>query len=100
VAQTSLERRSRIEALLRERLAAVHVEVLDESALHAGHAGAAGGAGHFRALVVSSRFEGRSLVERQRLVYAALAELMRAEIHALALRTLTPEQWQADAAGA
>lgn len=94
------ERRSRIETLLRERLAAAHVEVIDESHLHAGHAGAAGGAGHYRALVVSPRFEGLSLVARQRLVYAALAELMPAEIHALALRTLTPGQWQADAARA
>ena len=93
------ERRSRIEALLRERLAAEHVEVIDESHLHAGHAGAAGGAGHFRTVVVSPRFEGKGLVERQRLVYAALAEMLSAEIHALAMRTLTPEQWSADAAG-
>ena len=89
------DRRSRIEVLLRERLAAQHVEVVDESHLHAGHAGAAGGAGHFRTLIVSTRFEGKSLVERQRLVYGALSELMRDEIHALAMRTLTPEQWQA-----
>ena len=100
MAQPPFERRSRIEALLRERLAAVHVEVVDESALHAGHAGAAGGAGHFRALVVSPRFEGKSLVERQRLVYGALGEMLKLEIHALAMRTLTPEQWQAGAAGA
>ena len=95
--QPSLERRSRIESLLRERLAAQHVEVIDESVLHAGHAGAAGGGGHFRALVVSSRFEGKSLVERQRLVYGALAEMLSAEIHALAMQTLTPEQWKAGA---
>jgi len=97
VVQPSLERRSRIESLLRERLAAQHVEVIDESVLHAGHAGAAGGGGHFRALVVSSRFEGKSLVERQRLVYGALAEMLSAEIHALAMQTLTPEQWKAGA---
>jgi BolA protein len=87
-------RRDRIEALLRDRLGARHVEVIDESALHAGHAGAAGGAGHFRALVVSPAFEGKSPLERQRLVYAALAELMGPEIHALAMQTLTPEQWK------
>jgi BolA protein len=98
VKQPALERRSRIEALLRERLAAQVVEVIDESALHAGHAGAAGGAGHFRALVVSPRFEGMSLVERQRLVYGALAEMLSAEIHALAMQTLTPAQWEAGAA--
>jgi len=88
-------RRERIESLLRERLAARHVEVIDESHLHAGHAGAAGGAGHFRAVVVSPLFEGKSLVERQRLVYGALAGMMGPEIHALAMQTLTPEQWKA-----
>ena len=72
-----------------------HVDVLDESHLHAGHAGAAGGGGHFRALVVSDRFEGQSRVARQRLVYAALAEEMGAEIHALAMQTLTPAEWKA-----
>jgi BolA protein len=87
-------RLARIESRLREQLAAEHLEVVDESHRHAGHAGAAGGAGHFRALVVSTRFEGKSSVERQRLVYAALADLMGAEIHALSLRTLTPEQWK------
>ena len=90
-----MDRRARIEATLRRELAADPVEVVDESHLHAGHAGARGGGGHFRALVVSSRFEGRSAVERQRLVYAALADQMGQEIHALSLQTLTPAQWQA-----
>ena len=88
------QRSARIESLLRERLGARHVEVIDESHLHAGHAGAAGGAGHFRAVVVSPLFQGKSLVDRQRLVYAALAEMMGPEIHALAMQTLTPEQWK------
>jgi BolA protein len=93
VAQAPALRRARIESLLRERLSARHVEVIDESHLHAGHAGAKGGAGHFRALVVSPAFAGKSLVERQRLVYDALAEMMGPEIHALAMQTLTPDQW-------
>jgi BolA protein len=90
-----VDRRARIEGALRERLRAGHVEVIDESALHVGHAGAASGGGHFRALVVAQAFEGRSPVERQRLVYAALAHEMRSEIHALSLRTLTPAEWRA-----
>ncbi len=90
----SAPRRERIESLLRDRLSARYVEVIDESHLHAGHAGASGGAGHFRALVVSLVFQGKSLVERQRLVYDALAELMGPEIHALSMQTLTPEQWK------
>jgi BolA protein len=86
-------RRNRIEDKLRASLSASHVEVIDDSHLHAGHAGAAAGGGHFRALIVSSRFEGASRIARQRLVYAALADLMGGDIHALSLRTLTPGEW-------
>jgi BolA protein len=89
-----LDRRSRIEQALREGLAALHVEVVDESHLHAGHAGAAAGGGHFRVTIVSPRFEGLSRVAAQRLVYAALGELMQREIHALAMTTLTPAEWR------
>jgi BolA family transcriptional regulator, general stress-responsive regulator len=88
------DRRARIEAKLRERLAAAHVEVVDESHLHAGHAGARGGGGHFRALIVSSRFAGLASLAAQRLVYDALSDEMGAEIHALSIRTLTPERWR------
>jgi BolA protein len=89
-----VDRRSHIEARLRQELAADPVVVVDESHLHAGHAGAREGGGHFRAVVVSRRFEGKSAVERQRLVYAALAEEMGREIHALSMQTLTPGQWE------
>ena len=91
-------RGERIEAALRERLELTHLELVDESHLHAGHAGAASGGGHFRALVVSPRFEGCGRIERQRLVHAALAEAMGREIHALSFRTLTPEEWRAETA--
>ncbi len=86
---------ARIEAELRERLAAVHVEVVDESHLHVGHAGARDGGGHFRAVVVSMRFEGKAPVQRQRLVYDALDSVMGREIHALSMKTLTPAEWTA-----
>lgn len=89
----SAGRRERIEARLQEQLQAVHVEVVDESHLHAGHAGAASGGGHFRAFIVSSAFEGQSPVQAQRLVYQALAEEMGGEIHALSIKTATPGQW-------
>ena len=56
--------------------------------------GARDGKGHFRALIVSPHFEGLSRVQAQRLVFDAVAEEMDAWIHALSLRTLTPEQWQ------
>ena len=89
-----MDRRSQIEARLRAVLAAPHVDVVDESHLHAGHAGAASGGGHFRATIVSARFEGLSRVARQRLVYDALAAEMRAEIHALSMQTFTPSEWE------
>ncbi|HBZ71401.1 MAG TPA: BolA family transcriptional regulator [Deltaproteobacteria bacterium] len=93
------DRRARIEAKLQERLAAAHVEVVDESHLHAGHAGARGGGGHFRVLVVSSRFEGLARLAAQRLVYEALSDEMGGEIHALSIRTLTPERWRGESEG-
>ncbi len=89
------DRRSRVEAELRERLAAIHVEVIDESHLHVGHVGAREGGGHFRAVVVSARFEGESPIQRQRRVYSALEEVMGNEIHALSIKTLTPAEWTA-----
>ena len=48
---------------------------------------------HFQAVIVSSHFDGKSRVQRHQLVYAALGERMREEIHALSMRTLTPAEW-------
>ena len=87
------DRRSRIETTLRASLQPDHLEVVDESHLHAGHAGARAGGGHYRLLVVSDRFEGVGLIQRQRLVYSALGAEMGGEIHALAMKTLTVEEW-------
>lgn len=92
-----MKRADLIRSRITEVLDPVQIEVADESHLHAGHAGDRGGESHFRALVVSARFDGRSRVERQRLVYAALGDLFPTAIHALALRTLTPEEWQREA---
>lgn len=91
---TNPERTQRIEARLREGLEAVFVEVLDESHLHAGHAGAQSGRGHFRVTVVSPRFRDLSAVQAQRLVFEVLAEEMESFIHALAMRTVIPEDWE------
>ena len=88
-----MDRRQHIETKLRDTLGADHVEVVDESHLHAGHAGARDGRGHFRATIVSDRFEGANTLARQRLVYEVLAEEMRSEIHALSMQTLTPSEW-------
>jgi acid stress-induced BolA-like protein IbaG/YrbA len=59
------------------------------------HLEVAGDGEHFQALVVSREFAGRNRVQRHQLVYAALGDRMREEIHALSMRTLTPEEWQA-----
>lgn len=81
-----------VQALLRDKLSAVAVEVIDESHLHAGHAGARSGGKHFRVTVVSAAFEGKSRIERHRMVNAALGDLMKQAIHALALTTRTPDE--------
>jgi BolA protein len=84
-----------IKDALERELEATRVAIVDLSARHAGHAGAEEGGGHFELLVVAARFEGLGRLARQRLVYEALGELMRTEIHALSMRTLTPDEWQA-----
>jgi BolA protein len=85
--------RAAIEKKLGEGLKPNRLSVVDESHLHAGHAHApAGGESHFRVEVVSAAFAGLNRVARQRLVYGLLAEEMKERIHALALRTLTPEE--------
>ncbi|MFN7953888.1 MAG: BolA family protein [bacterium] len=83
-----------IERKLREALAPTHFTIGDDSAKHRGHKTASGG-GHYDIVVVSERFTGMSAIERQRLVYSILAEEMGSQIHALAMRTLTPAEWSA-----
>lgn len=77
---------------LQQALEPSTLEVVDESALHAGHPGARSGGGHYRVRVVSGRFAGQSRVARHRLVYDALGDLMKREIHALALDLSTPDE--------
>ena len=84
-----------IEALFRERLAElkpVRLEIIDDSALHAGHAGARDGGGHYRLLIVAEAFAGKSIVKRHRMVFDALGELMRSRIHALSIQAMTLEE--------
>jgi acid stress-induced BolA-like protein IbaG/YrbA len=65
------------------------------TALDCEHLSIDGDGHHWEALIVSAAFAGRSRIERHRLVYAALGERMRQEIHALSMRTLTPQEWRA-----
>ncbi len=64
----------------------------DDSAAHAGHAGAASGGGHFRLHMVSRAFSGQSRLQRQRLVYDRLADLMKRDIHALSMILQAPDE--------
>jgi BolA protein len=68
----------------------MRLEVEDDSHHHAGHAGAADGRGHFSALIVSKRFAGMRHVQRHRLVYEAVGDLMVTDIHALSIHALAP----------
>jgi len=82
----------RIRAALETALAPSLLDISNDSHLHAGHAGAASGGGHYSVKIVSDRFHGLRLVMRHRLVYDAVADMMRAEIHALAITALTPSE--------
>lgn len=83
---TRVERlRQRLEALEPTRL-----EVQDDSHHHAGHSGAADGRGHFSVLVVANRFAGLRQLQRHRLVYDAVGDLMVTDIHALSIHALAP----------
>ncbi len=81
-------------AMLRERLMRelqpVELDIIDESAKHAGHAGAASGGGHFIVTIVSPAFENKTLIQRHRLVYNAVGDIMHSEIHALSIQAKTP----------
>ena len=82
--------------LIREELVSrfnpAELLVKDQSHLHAGHEGAKDGRGHFDVTIVSDIFEGQSRIQRHRMVYDALTELLATDIHALRIRALTPSE--------
>ena len=81
----------RIETKLREALSATYLEVVNES--H-GHNVPRGSETHFRVIAVSPLFRGQNAVSRHREIYRALAQELKDGVHALALETLTPEEWE------
>lgn len=79
---------------IRQCLAALEpqlLEIVDDSAKHAGHAGSSGG-GHFTLTIVSSHFSGKSQIMRHRAIYQALQDLIPTRIHALSITALTPDE--------
>ncbi|NWH07714.1 MAG: BolA family transcriptional regulator [Alphaproteobacteria bacterium] len=90
--------RERIEGKLKAAFAPTLLDIVDDSARHAGHAGAnPQGETHFTIRIVSQAFEGLPRVARQRLVYDALAFELADRVHALSLKTLTPSEVSPDA---
>jgi BolA protein len=85
-------RTSELRARLTERLAPVALEIIDESAKHAGHAGAASGGGHYIVRITADAFRDRNLIQRHRLVYDAVGDMMQRDIHALSIDARTPEE--------
>jgi len=81
-----------IEARLRAAFSPQELLVKDQSHLHAGHAGAQDGRGHFDVMIVSRDFGDAGRLQRHRMVFDALGELMDTDIHALRVRALTPEE--------
>ena len=75
---------------MKENLSATYLEIEDDSWKHKGHAGAAAGGGHFSLVVVSEKFEGVNLLNRNRMVFDALRDLMQIRIHALAIKAEAP----------
>ena len=85
---------NRMEAM-RGRLAVldpVSLDISDESHRHAGHAGARDGGGHYVLHIVSPQFTGKNTAERHRMIYSALAEMMKSEIHALTIQAQAPDE--------
>ena len=79
---------------LMQHLQPVDLRIIDESAKHAGHAGAASGGGHFIVQITSAAFRDKSLIQRHRLVYDAIGDMMQRDIHALSIDARTPEENQ------
>jgi len=88
--------RARIHDKLARAFEPVFLDVLDQSAAHAGHAGAASGGGHFRVLLVSPIFDGLGQVQRQRRVYEVLREEMSGAVHALSMTCMSPAEYEGD----
>jgi BolA protein len=82
--------------MIRERLTnTLHpseLDIIDESAKHAGHAGAASGGGHFIVSITASAFRDKTLIQCHRLVYDAVDDMMHREIHALSIQPKTPDE--------
>lgn len=88
----------RLRKRLTEALKPSHLEIIDDSHKHVGHAGAKKG-GHYRVVIVAEAFTGRPLVARHRMVYEAVSENLRREVHALSILARAPGEMETNAQG-
>jgi len=77
---------------LKQALKPELIEIIDQSNAHAGHAGNQKGGGHYYLTIIASDFEGKTLVQRHQLIYQALNDMMKEDIHALGINALTPSE--------
>ncbi len=89
------ERMVRMRERLTAKLLPLQLDISDDSHLHVGHAGARGGAGHFTVHVVAQAFADKTLIERHRMIYDLLQDMMHSEIHALSIQARSPDELQA-----
>lgn len=87
-----MTRTDQIENCLRIALQPQKIEIRDDSQQHAGHEGAKSGGGHFAITIVSAQFQGKNSVQRHQMIYQALGNMMKKEIHALSIRAFTPDE--------
>lgn len=85
---------SRIEQMksLLAQLQPIDLEIIDDSHLHAGHEGARSGGGHYTLQIVSEAFAGKNTLARHRMIYSALGDMMKQDIHALNIKAYTPQE--------
>ncbi len=86
----STDKAAEIHRRVAQALEPTSLDVLDEGHLHVGHAGE--GQGHFRVRVTSAAFAGKSLMQRHRMVYEAVGDMMSGEVHALAIEARAPDE--------
>ena len=86
------ERLQEIRQRLQEAFEPEELGVEDESHLHEGHPGARDGRGHFRVLIIAEAFQDQNLLHRHRMVYKALGDMMRTDIHAVAIDAWSPDE--------
>jgi BolA protein len=88
------DRVEKLREVLHATLNPLQLNIVDDSAAHAGHAGAIqSGGGHFSVYIVAEAFDGKTLVQRHQMVYRALGDLMKTDIHALMIQALTPGEF-------